>query len=89
MTPDPFTEKGVGYLNFQSVTLTAQAEMNFLAKPEAESQFAQALGDRGSQRGLQRQTISHRLRTGRSIVDLARMCQHRPFPRALVRVSRR
>jgi hypothetical protein len=40
MASDPLTKEGIGHLDFQSVTITAQAEMDILTKPEAKSKLA-------------------------------------------------
>ena len=85
MPSDPLTKEGIRHLDFQSVTITAQAEMDFLTKPEAKSKLAEPLGHCGPKRRLQGQVIGWR--TGNSIVYLARMCHHCSVPHALVRVG--
>jgi len=87
MASDPLTKEGIGHLNFQSVTITAQAEMDILTKPEAKSKLAQPLSHCGAKRRLQGQVVGWRWRTGNSIVYLARMCHHCSVPRTLVRVG--
>jgi hypothetical protein len=52
MAPDPLTKEGIGHVDFQSVTITAQTEMDFFTKPEAESKLAHPLSNCGSKRCL-------------------------------------
>ncbi len=40
MASDPLAKEGIWYLDFQSITITAKAEMDFLAEPEAKSKLA-------------------------------------------------
>ena len=53
MTSDPLAEEAVGHLNIQSVTVTAQTQMDLITKPEAKSKLTEAIGDRGSKRRLE------------------------------------
>jgi len=40
MAPDPLTKEGAGHMNFQSVFINVQAEMDFLTEPELKPKLA-------------------------------------------------